>query len=141
VAKRSTRTSILFAAVVASMICVALSSAHWEWQTAARWAWLPGTLFGVVAGTYGSTAWRLARTGRRRNLAMTCGMLLLGACSGMLVGGLALLAMHRSWYIWYPWLLPGVLGCLLLPRHLAGLRRCYQEAEMRRLSASDISST
>jgi uncharacterized membrane protein len=130
-----------FVAVAVGTACGALSTADWDWTVSASWAWLPGTLFGVVAGTYGSIAWRLARVGRRRDSVMTCGVLLLGACVGMLVGSLALLAMGRPWRIWYPWLLPGALGCLLLPRHLSGVRRCYQETEMRRISASDISST
>jgi len=130
-----------FATVAMVTAYAALSTADWHGTVSARWAWLPGTLFGVVAGTYGSIAWRLARTGRWRNCVMTCGALLVGACGGMLVGGLALLTMHRPWYIWYPWLLPGVLGCTLVPCRLAGVRRDYQEAEMRRISASDISST
>lgn len=130
-----------FAAVAIGAAYAAVSTADWHWTVCARWAWFPGTLFGVVAGTYGSIAWRLARTGHRRNAVMTGGVLLVGACGGMLVGGLALLAMHRPWYVWYAWLLPGVLGCLLVPFRLSGVRRDYQAAEMRRISASDISST
>ena len=137
----SNRAIIGFAAIAVGMACGAISTADWHWTVSARWAWLPGTLLGVVAGTYGSIAWRLARKGRHRDFVMTCGMLLLGACVGMLVGSLALLAMGRSWRIWYPWLLPGGLGCLVLPPNLLGVRRCYRETEMRRISASDISST
>lgn len=130
-----------FAAVAIGTAYGALSTADWHWTVSARWAWLPGTLFGVVAGTYGSIASRLARIGRWRNWVMTCGVLLVGACGGMLVGGLALLAMHRPWYIWYTWLLPGALGCIVVPVCLRAARLQYQEAEMRRISASDISST
>ena len=130
-----------FAAVAMGTAYGALSTADWHWTVSMWWGGLPGAFYGVVVSTYGGVSRRLAHTGRRRNLVMTCGVLLLGAWAGMLVGSLALLAMHRSWYIWCPWLLPGVLGCLQLPHHLSGVRRCYQEAEMRRISASDISST
>ncbi|UCH35862.1 MAG: hypothetical protein JSV65_05775 [Armatimonadota bacterium] len=132
---------IAFAAVAIGAAYGALSTADWHWTVSARWAWLPGTLWGVLVGTYGSIAWRLARIGRGRSWVMTLGMLLVGASAGMLVGGLALLAMHRPWHIWYTWLLPGVLGCTLVPYRLSGVRRDYEAAEMRRISASDIVST
>jgi hypothetical protein len=68
-------------------------------------------------------------------------MLLLAACVGMLAAGFALLLMDRMWIVWYTWLLPGALGCIVLPVCLRAARLQYQAAEMRRISASDISST
>ena len=130
-----------FAAVAIGTAYGAISTADWHWTVFARWAWLPGTLFGVVGGTWGSAIGILAPRGRGRGILTACGVLLLGACAGMLVGGLALLTMGRSWYSWYPWLLPGVFGCIGLPRLLRVTRLRYEEAEMRRISASDISST
>ena len=119
----------------------ALSTADWHWTVFARWAWLPGTLLGVVGGTWGGAIGRLAPRGRGRGILTACGMLLLAACVGMLAGGFALLLMGRKWFVWYTWLLPGALGCIVLPVSLRAARLQYEAAEMRRISASDISST
>lgn len=135
------KTSILFAAVLIAAAYGALSTADWQWTVYARWAWLPGTLLGVIGGTWGGALGIFAPRGRGRKVIMTSGMLLLGAEVGMLVGGVALLLMGRGWYIWYPWLLPGAIGCIVLPGGLRVARLQYEAAEMRRLSASDISST
>ena len=107
---------------------------------AARWAWLPGTLFGVIAGTFGGVSGTLAAKGRARSAVLMAGALLLAASVGILVGGIVLLAMRRSWYLCYMWLLPGGLGCLILPSTLRRIRLGYEQAELRRLQAKDISS-
>jgi len=130
-----------FVAVAIGAAYGALSTADWYWTVFARWAWLPGTLLGVVGGTLGSAIGIFAPRGRGRGVIIACGMLLLGECVGMLAGGFALLLMGRKWFVWYTWLLPGVLGCILLPVILRAARLQYEAAEMRRISASDISST
>jgi len=129
-----------FAAVVLGVAYGALSTADWHWTVFARWAWLPGTLLGVLGGSLGSAIGMLAPRGRGRGVIIACGMLLLAACVGMLAGGLALVLMGRKWFVCYAWVLPGALGCIVLPVCLRGARLQYQAAEMRRLSAKDISS-
>jgi len=134
------KSSLLYGLVVTIMACAAYSTADWQPMDAARWAWLPGTLFGVVAGTFGGVSGTLAPKGRARSTVLTAGALLLAASAGMLVGGIVLLAMGRSWYLWYMWMLPGGLGCFILPQMLRRLRRVYDQAELRRLSAKDMTS-
>jgi hypothetical protein len=119
----------------------ALSTGDWPGTAVVRWAWLPATLLGVLGGTLGTALGRLAPRGRGRGLLMTCGLLLLAACVGMLTSGLCMLLMGRGFFVWYAWLLPGLIGCAVLPPCLLVARTAYQAAEARRLSAKDISST
>jgi len=135
------KSSLLYGLVAAIMACAAFSTADWQPMDAARWAWLPGTLVGVVAGTFGGVSGALAPKGRACAAVLMAGALLLAASVGMLVGGILLLAMRRSWYLWYMWMLPGGLGCIIFPQMLRGLRRVYDQAELRRLSAKDMTST
>ena len=134
------KSSLLYGLIAAIMAYVALSTADWQPMDAARWAWLPGTLFGVIAGTFGGVSGTLAAKGRARSAVLMAGALLLAASVGILVGGIVLLAMRRSWYLCYMWLLPGGLGCLILPSTLRRIRLGYEQAELRRLQAKDISS-
>jgi len=134
------RSSLLYGLVAAIVAGAAFSTADWQPMDAARWAWLPGTLFGVIAGTFGGVSGTLALKGRARSAILMAGALLLAASVGMLVGGALLLVMRRSWYLYYMWLLPGGLGCVILPGRLRALRRVYEQVELRRLQAKDISS-
>ncbi len=131
---------MLYVAVAVILAYAAFSTADWRPMDAARWAWLPGTLLGVIGGTFGSLSGVLAAKGRARSAVLLSGALLLAASVGMLLGGVLLLAMRRTWYLWYMWLLPGGLGCLLFPRVLHTIARAYNQAEMRRLQAKDIST-
>ena len=105
-----------------------------------RWAWLPGTLFGVLGGLWGGVSGCLAPRGRARKLVMAWGLVLLAACAGMLLLALALLMMGHPRLLWYPWLLPGAIGIVVFGPLIRTVRLRYQQAEMRRLEAKDISS-
>ena len=130
-----------FVAVMMAVIYGALFTADWPGTAFARWGWVPGTFVGVAGGTLGGAVGILASRGRGRGVIIACSMLLLAACMGMLAGGLALLSMGRKFFVWYAWLLPGAVGCIVLSVCLRAERLQYQAAEMRRLSAKDISST
>jgi hypothetical protein len=129
-----------FVAVAIGTAYGALSTADWHWTVLARWAWLPGALLGVLGGTFGTAIGVLAPRGRGRGFLMACGVLLLSACAGMLTSGLSMLVMGRGFHVWYPWLLPGLIGCIVFTSCLLVARTTYQAAEARRLSAEDISS-
>jgi hypothetical protein len=132
---------IAFVAVAIGTAYAAISTAEWHWTAFARWGWLPGTLTGVLGGIWGAAMGFFAPRGRGRGIITACGILLLASCVGCLTGGLALLLMGRKWSVWYTWLLPGIFGCIVFGACLSVARLRYQKAEMRRISASDISST
>jgi len=134
-------------AILIGFVAVAIGTAYGvlsaerDWTVSARWAWLPGTLLGVAGGTWGCAVGILAPRGRGRGILTACGMLLLAAEAGMLAGGLALLLMGRRWFVWEPWVFIGALGCIVFPGCLRAVRLRYEAAEMRRISAADVSST
>jgi len=100
-----------------------------------------GAVEGVLGGAWGAAVGILAPQGRGRGILIPWGMLLLAASVGMLAAGLALLSMGLKWFIWETWLTTGALGSSVFFWCLRIARRRYEEAEMRRISASDISST
>lgn len=109
-----------------------------DYQWAAHWAWLPGTVLGVIAGAYGSTAWRLAQQGRGRQAVLAVGSALVAVSAGILLGGLGRLVAGMPMHAWYPWVLTGGLGAGLLGANLPRVARVYQEIEMRKLESADI---
>ena len=134
------KTTMFFAVIGASLVASTAWADSPAWGWAARWGWLPGTLFGVLAGLWGGISGSLAPRGRARKLVMAWGLVLLAACAAMLLCAVVLLVMGHPWWSWYPWLLPGGIGVPVLRPLLRTVRLRYQQAEMRRLEAKDVSS-
>ena len=138
----SRKLSILLGVMGAILIPSIVWANGLEWAALGpRWAWLPGTLFGVLAGLWGGVSGSLAPRGRARKLVMVWGVVLLAACAAMLLLAVVLLVMGRPYWSWYPWLLHGGIGVLVLTPLIRTVRLRYQQAEMRRLEAMDISSS
>ena len=103
-----------------------------------RWEWIPGTLLGVVLGLWGSVAGVCASLGRGRRAIVASAVLFLIASAGMLAAALALLAAHRPFDVWYPWLLPGSIGVVITGVMIPVIRRAYRRSEARRMAAMDL---
>ena len=101
--------------------------------------WLPGTLFGVLAGLWGTLVGTLAPRGRGKTFIMVFSSILGLAMVVMLVLGVALLVTGHPFFEWYAWLLPGVIGIFVLPPIVRVTRLRYAQAEARKLEAMDIS--
>jgi len=110
----------------------------WLGPSSAGWAWLPGTALGVLLGLSGALAGVCASLGRGRRAILTGEVLLFIISAGMLAAGLALLAAHRPFAAWYPWLLPGVIGVVLTGVMIPVVRRAYRLSEARRMTAMDL---
>ena len=103
-----------------------------------RWAWLPGALAGVVAGTYGDIAWRLARKGAGRIPVMAAGALLFLISVGMLLAAAVLFLAGRPYEHCWPWLVPGAVGSYAFAWVLWHLHRGYEGAAMLRVEARAV---
>ncbi len=108
-------------------------------DSAARWAWIPGTVMGVLFGLGGTLVGILAPRGRARGLVMAVHWALFAGCVGLLVVAAAMLVQGRPWPVAYAFGWPALLGAVLLGVLYPVVRHRYQEAEMRRLEARDIS--
>lgn len=108
------------------------------WFNANAYAWIPGTVFGVIAGMTGSLAGSLAPRGKGRSLVLGLMILETIASLAMLLTGIIALVCHQPYGVWYGFLLPGVLGVIIIPSLMVGVRRAYAEAELRKSRAQDL---
>ncbi len=79
-------------------------------------AWLPGTLFGVSAGLWGTMQGVARGFGWRRldTVAVMAGILLWSAAFVMLQFGIVALTTGRPYLLWFGYLLPGAIGTVQL---------------------------
>jgi hypothetical protein len=98
-----------------------------------------GGIVGSLLGCLGGVIGLLAGRGKGRAVAMGLvkGMLGLGAIS--LVLGVVALFRSQPYAVFYPLLLGGVLGVGLPSFLIPTLRRRYEELELRKMKARDLS--
>jgi hypothetical protein len=106
-----------------------------------RWEWIPGTLLGIFGGLYGSITGMLAPRGRGRVFVKSIGIVLLIFSTGFLITGMVFFSLGKPWEVWYPWLLPGVIGTTLFSVLPKNVMRQYENAELRRIQAKDTMET
>jgi MFS family permease len=108
------------------------------WFDPNAWAWLPGTLFGCLAGLWGSLAGTLAPQGKARGLVVGTGWALIVVSLGFLVTAVVAYFVGQPYGIWYGLGLPGVLGVILFPSIFPIVLLRYRQAEERRMMAQDL---
>ena len=108
------------------------------WFDSNAWAWLPGTLYGCLAGLWGTLAGLLAPQGKARPLIMGLGWLFIVSAVIFLAAAVTALATGQPYGVWYGLGLPGLLGVVLLGVLLRVVRLLYRQAEERRMQAEDL---
>lgn len=95
---------------------------------------IAGSIFGCVGGAIGT----LAGLGKARRLVflLAGASLVLGIPS--LVAGIVALALGQPYAVWYPLLLLGVIVTAVIGANLPGLRRRYEQIELRKMAAMDL---
>lgn len=104
------------------------------------WAWAPGTILGVAAGTWGSLVGVLVPKGRGRAAIMWSGITLFAASALMLGLGLGLLSIGCEYAAWYPWTLSGAIGIFIMFPLVPMTTVFYRQTEARRLQAMDLAN-
>ena len=107
------------------------------WFDPNLFGWIPGTVFGVLGGLWGSLGGTLAPQGKARSLVVSTGAALGLLAFGSLAAAVVAAVSGQPYGIWYSLGLPGVLGSVLIPCLLPIVLRRYSEAEARRISARD----
>lgn len=100
--------------------------------------WIPGTLLGVTAGLWGGLGGSLAPRGKCRRLVLGSAVALVALSVVLLGTGVVAWLSGQPYGIWYGLALPGAIGLAVLGPLLPVMRHRYREAELRRMSASDI---
>jgi hypothetical protein len=98
---------------------------------------LLGGGLGVLGGLWGSFAGLLAARGRGRAGVLGFGFMLWVVCLAGLLYGISLLFTGRPYAEWYPWLLCGGIGTVVIGPLLPMVRQRYAQAEARRMAAMD----
>ena len=115
---------------------LAAAGAWWGPRTAGRVGGIVGSLLGCMGAVMGVLAGR--GRGRAIALGLAKGMLVCGVVS--LVLGVVALVRAQPYEVFYPLLLGGVLGVVLPPFLIRTLRRRYEELELRKITAQDLSA-
>jgi len=102
------------------------------------WAWLPGTLLGIIGGTLGGLAGWLAPRGKAKGLILGSFGLLIGICAVLLIAGVVALLVGQPYHVWYGLGLTGVIGVLVFGLNTPQILRRYRQAEVRRMTAQDL---
>jgi hypothetical protein len=110
------------------------------WFDANHWAWLPGTLLGVVGGCWGTAVGILGPRGKGRAVVVTAGWLLLAASVVLLAAGLVAVGTGQPYGVWYGLVLAGVIGVFVFGMNVPMAGRVYRAAEDRRMTARDLTS-
>lgn len=108
------------------------------WFDPNRYAWLPGTLLGVLGGSWGALVGTLAPRGKAKGLVLGSLALLLTASLACLIAGIVALASRQPYGVWYGLLLAGVIGVFVLGPLSPLAFAAYRQAETRKLEARDL---
>ncbi len=108
------------------------------WFDPNQYAWIPGTVYGVVAGILrGLVGWLVPR-GRARRFILSAWITLWAAGLALLIVGLLALLSGQPWGVWYGLLLPGAVGALVVGGNLLVILKRYRDVEQRRVAAADL---
>jgi len=108
------------------------------WFDPNLYAFIPGTLLGVVGGTLGALAGTLAPRGKARGLVQGAFGAVIAASALMLALAVVALATGQPYGIWYGLGLPGLIGIVVFGALLPVVRARYREAETRRMGVADF---
>jgi hypothetical protein len=108
------------------------------WFDAVRYAWIPGTAYGVVAGLMGGLVCWFVPRGQARNFILGAWFAVWALAVGLLIVGIVALLIGQPWGIWYGLLLPGAIGTLVVGVNSLVILKRYREIEERRLAAKDL---
>ncbi len=112
---------------------VAIAGTWWDDRTGGLIGGILGTVLGCLGGLIGT----MAGTGKCRGL--TIGLAKIVCLCGVFLfvaGGIALLQ-SQPYGVWYPLVLTGILSTSIMGGLLPGLRRRYQQIELRKMTAAD----
>lgn len=108
------------------------------WFDPNRYAWIPGTAYGVAVGLLGAVVGVLAHRGRARGFVVNAWRAAWLTGVALAAIGIAALAEEQPWGIWYGFLLPGGIGITVVGGNYFVILKRYREIEERRLAARDL---
>lgn len=108
--------------------------ASWWNERTAGWV---GGIMGAGIGILGGLIGLLNSWQKSRRAAMVMTKVATAISIAMLIGGIGALVMRQPYHVWYPMMLCGVIGTLVLGGGIFIIRRQMAELELRKMSAMD----
>ena len=108
------------------------------WFNPAMYSWIPGTFYGTLLGMTGALAGTLAPKGKAKKLVFGLIYFFLIIAIIFLILGITAYFMGQPYGIWYGFLLPGILGVVIIPVNLPVLHTRYREFENRKMDSQDL---
>jgi hypothetical protein len=89
-----------------------------------------GAVIGIMSGICVPKGWK--------KTVYTVWAVILALCAGLMVTGLAALAVGQPYHVWYVFILPGLGGFALFGGLLFVVRKRFRDIEMRQMQAKDL---
>ncbi len=96
-----------------------------------------GTALGITGGVIGSLSGICVQKGWKK-LIYTIYALTIAVCCILSIIGVVALICKQPYHVWYPFLLSGLLGTVLLSILFPVLRKRFTECELRKMQAKDL---
>lgn len=109
----------------------------WSPMAAAKWGGVLGGGFGALIGILGGLIGWLAPRGKARGFVTTIWTVFLAASAATLIAGIIALGERQPYWVFYPLLLTGFIGTVVMSPLTFVIRRAYNHAELRKMNAQD----
>jgi len=96
-----------------------------------------GAILGVLLGCAGALIGILMSLGRAPRLIMVIMNVMLAACALLLSAGLVAVAVRQPYHVYFPLLLTGAIGLLVIGINRKAVRRRLESIELRRMESMD----
>jgi cytochrome c biogenesis protein CcdA len=108
------------------------------WFDAMYYAWIPGTLLGLLGGILGPLGGYFATKGRRKGLVIGMYATVAGFSAMLLLAGIVAYFVGQPYGVWYGLAMAGLIGTIIFGSLTPVLLAHYREAEMRQSQARDL---
>lgn len=104
----------------------------------ARQSGLISGIGGSIIGCFGALIGCLAGMGKARRFVLTMTKFFIGLGILLTLAGLIALALKQPYAVWYPLLLLGIILTAVVSMNLRGIKRHYDDLEIRRMNSLDV---
>jgi hypothetical protein len=111
-----------------------------SWWSAKQGAMVGGAvgIFGGVLGCFGGLLGCLAGFGKARKFVLTTTKIFIALGMLLTIAGIAAIICGQPYFIWYVFLLPGIILTLVFSLNFPILQRRYDDLEIRRMASMDV---